>query len=120
MLERDCLTFLIGRDQGRLTFDPRLQPEHFQCAFTAAEGWGAFRQTWEGTAARYELELRWGRPRLRSLAFTLPEGARPKSVNAKIGQQTIPATLHVNGRRVEVGLAQDIVVSAGTRLEVAV
>jgi hypothetical protein len=103
--------------KGRLGFDPRLRPENFQCAFTAAEGWGTFRQVFEKQAAQYELTVRWGQLRLRALGLTLPEGARPGKVNVKLGDRVVPAAIGVHGGRIEVRFAEELILPAGETLE---
>ncbi len=67
--------------KGHLAFAPRLRPEDFRAAFTTAEGWGSFAQQRDGTGQRETVELRWGKLRLRSLAFALAEKANPTNVH---------------------------------------
>ena len=70
--------------KGRLAFAPRLTPENFRAPFTTAEGWGTFSQQRDETAQRETLALKWGKLRLRSLAFELPGNVPPKSVRVTL------------------------------------
>src|SRR5205807_4378139 len=71
--------------QGHLGFAPRLSPEDFRAAFTAAEGWGQFAQKVENGKLRAEVAPRWGRLRLRTLALTLPPGMEAGRVRVTLG-----------------------------------
>jgi len=44
--------------KGHLGFEPRLAPEDFRAAFTAAEGWGTFHQKRDAAGLRAGLEVR--------------------------------------------------------------
>ena len=59
--------------KGYLAFAPRLSPENFRAAFTTAEGWGTFAQQRDGAAQQETIELKWGKLRLRRLAFAIAE-----------------------------------------------
>ena len=67
--------------KGHLGFAPRITPEDFRAAFTAAEGWGSFSQRREGPDRQVEtIGLKWGRLRLRTLRFAIPETLTPAGV----------------------------------------
>ncbi len=66
--------------KGHLAFAPRLSPETFRAAFTTAEGWGSFAQQCQAAEQRETIELRWGKLRLKSLAFALVGKAAPTQV----------------------------------------
>ncbi len=59
--------------RGTMAFAPRLTPENFRSAFTAAEGWGTYAQTQEDNGFRASLELKYGKLELNQLTFTLPK-----------------------------------------------
>ena len=60
--------------KGHLGFAPRLSPDDFKAAFTAAEGWGTFSQQRKGGKQVHTIAVAWGKLRLKSLAFALPDG----------------------------------------------
>jgi len=103
-----------------LGFAPRLAPEDFRAAFTAAEGWGAFSQKREGTTLRARVELKEGRLHLKTLALAIPEKAQPKRVSVKIGGATVGAAHVVDGGRLTITLASETVLEPDKAIEVLV
>ncbi|MFK4086905.1 GH116 family glycosyl hydrolase [Kribbella sp. NPDC020789] len=88
--------------RGHLGFAPRLTPEEFACAFTAAEGWGRYHQTRTATTQVATIEVRHGQVQLTTLAF---ETVRPATaVTVTRSGTTLPATLAVSGNRAVVTL----------------
>jgi hypothetical protein len=104
--------------KGDLAFAPRLAPEKFRAAFTAAEGWGVLEQEREGRRQRNGVEVRWGRLTLRSLGFELADGARPAKVSMRLGDRAVAATHRLDGNRCVVSLAAAVTVPRGSSLHV--
>ncbi len=104
--------------RGHLGWAPRLTPEHFRCAFTAAEGWGTLAQRREGGRQVNTLGVRWGRVRLRTLALEAAEAAAPQAARVRLDGQELVATSRREGRRWVVELAAPVTVAAGQTLEV--
>ena len=114
--------------QSHLGFAPRLSPENFRAAFTAAEGWGTFSQAREAGAQRHRLTLAWGRLRLRT--FACQTVAPAASVQVTLDGQPVPATVKAepakaepakaDGARAVVTLGVETVVAAGKTLELVV
>ncbi|MBV9123964.1 MAG: hypothetical protein JO112_11450 [Planctomycetes bacterium] len=103
--------------KGYLAFAPRVSPEDFRAAFTAAEGWGTFTQ--KRADVQYEtLAVHWGKLRLKTLAFTVDHD-RPVQVSLTHNGQTVEATHQRHGRRIAITLASEVTIPAGQRLEVA-
>lgn len=106
--------------KGHLGFVPRMTPENFRSAFTAAEGWGSFNQKRESGAQQHRLELKWGRLRLRTLAFELDGSFTPGNVQVTMAARPIDTRLTLNGRRVEIALASELTLVAGQVLDVSI
>jgi uncharacterized protein (DUF608 family) len=104
--------------KGHLGFAPRLTPERFMGAFTAAEGWGNFSQVREGAKQTEKIAVRYGRLRLKTLAFVVPEGQTPREATLRLGNQAVKASLQTTGARVLVTLAQEATIKSGETLEV--
>jgi uncharacterized protein (DUF608 family) len=68
--------------KGNLGFAPRITPEDFRAPFTAAEGWGTFRQTIRDGKQEAQVLLRFGQLRLRRLA--LATALRPLQVEVRL------------------------------------
>ncbi|HVT14466.1 MAG TPA: GH116 family glycosyl hydrolase [Fimbriimonadaceae bacterium] len=111
-------TALSGFDyhgpKGRIAFDPRVTPEEFRSAFTAAEGWGTYDQHGPADQRTCKLSLAWGKLRLTTL--TLPmTGASPK---AYLGGREVSATFATADGKTTVALAKPVQLKAGETLEI--
>jgi hypothetical protein len=103
---------------GHLGFAPRLTPENFRCAFTAAEGWGTFEQSAKGGKQQAAIKIKWGRLRLRTLSLGVTNGLTPAYVTATIAGVPVGAALTVRDRTAEVRFGNDVVVKQGEGLRV--
>ncbi len=106
--------------KGFLAFAPRLSPENFRAAFTTAEGWGTFSQRRGADVQRETIEMKYGKLRLRSLAFDLADAAEPKTVRVAVAGTEAAAKHRLEGNAVVIKLAADVVLEAGKKLEVAI
>lgn len=73
-----------------IAFAPRICREDFAAAFTAAEGWGLFRQERTATRQVSRMAIRYGRLRLRSLGLEAPEGLEIRSIAAAVDGRPVP------------------------------
>lgn len=105
--------------KGHIGFAPRLAPEHFRSAFTAAEGWGTLSQSRTGRTQTSEVAVRWGRLRLVSLSLELPARARLAGTTVTMAGRPIAASAAQDGRRVTLSLDRETVVNAGSSLTAA-
>ena len=101
-------------------FAPKLGPEDFRAAFTAAEGWGTFSQKRLADSQEARLELRWGRLALRTFSLELPEGVGASGVRAVAGGRPIPAQCRTDGRKVTVAFQEPVVLDAGQTLSLRI
>jgi uncharacterized protein (DUF608 family) len=106
--------------RGYLAFAPRLSPERFSAAFTAAEGWGTIGQVREGGTQTNTVEPRWGRLTLRTLGFERGTDEPVTEVRVSLDGREVAATASTAGRKVRVALDPSVVVEAGQRLEVVI
>jgi non-lysosomal glucosylceramidase len=106
--------------KAHLAFAPRIAPEDFRAAFTTADGWGVFRQKRDGRSQQEAVDVRWGKLRLRTLAFTLPERAKPEKVKVALAGKVVPSTYAMEQQRVVVTLGQETIVQAGQSLSVEI
>ncbi|WP_158890468.1 GH116 family glycosyl hydrolase [Amycolatopsis anabasis] len=105
--------------RGHLGFAPRVTPEDFRGAFTAAEGWGLYRQTRTGPRQTSGIEVRYGKLRLSTLALEVP-GA-PREV-ALAGAAAPPFTTApgVTGTRILITFPKPLVLTEGSSFEVVI
>ena len=106
--------------KGHLGFAPRLSPENFKAAFTAAEGWGTFTQQRKGGKQMEIIAVAWGKLRLRSLAFTLQDGHAAKSAQVTLDGKRLETTFTQHGNRLLLTLHADTLVNVHQQLKVTV
>ncbi|MDC2888767.1 hypothetical protein [Psychrosphaera algicola] len=81
---------------GFLAFAPKLQPEDFRAAFTAAEGWGSFIQLKNGRRQIVSLDLRYGHLALNTLKLAKLDGVQANQVEVTIDGRSVDAKLNNN------------------------
>jgi len=106
--------------KGHLGFAPGITPEDFRAAFTCAEGWGTFSQKRKGKTQHEEIDIRWGRLRLKSLAFAIPENLRRVKVSITAAGKPILVDYALNDGRLNIILKKDLILSEGQTLEVKI
>lgn len=106
--------------KGHIAFAPRLNPEKFRAAFTAAEGWGTYAQEIGGGKLTASLHVKWGRVQAKSLTLELPEGTSASRANVVVAGQSAPAQFSQTGRSVTVTLEQAASCPAGQKIEIMI
>ncbi len=106
--------------KGYLAFAPRLGPEAFRAAFTAAEGWGSFSQKRQDDAQHERINVAWGKLRLKTLAFAVSEDNAAKTVTVRAGDEDIAARHTLEDGWVTIALADELLLDEGESLEVVI
>jgi hypothetical protein len=102
-----------------LGFAPRLTPDDFKAPFTSAEGWGTFAQQREGAGLKAEVQLRWGKLKLRTLALDIAPGTA-NSARVLHGTRPVLVKKSCEGRRVLLTFEEAIELAAGDLLSIHV
>jgi len=105
---------------GHIGFAPRITPENFRAAFTAAEGWGSFSQKRDGGTQREQIELRWGQLRLKSLAFAVPDRFRSLEVSVIAAGKPVEYDYALEDGHVKITLKKRLVLSENQTLEIII
>ena len=105
---------------GHLGFAPRMSPEDFRSAFTAAGGWGVFAQKRAPGIQTETVTVRWGEVKLRSLAFTVPDDLSVKAVSVTVQDRPVEAAWSTDHGRLALKLEKSLVLAAGENLQVEV
>lgn len=95
---------------GVIGFDPKLSPEDFKAAFTAAEGWGSFHQKFENDQWNARLEITHGQLKLQEIRLPWLNAKASLTLNGR----AIPATPAKGASR----LTRDLSLKAGDALEI--
>jgi uncharacterized protein (DUF608 family) len=106
--------------KGHLGFAPRMTPDNFRAAFTAAEGWGSFTQTRKADAQREQIELRWGRLKLKSLAFYVPKDWTTVETSVLWNDTPINSSPVLRDGRLEIELGRELTLAKGNELEIEI
>jgi uncharacterized protein (DUF608 family) len=106
--------------KGHIGFAPKITPDKFTAAFTAAEGWGTFTQKRDEKVQRERLVVNWGRLAVQSLAFAIPEDFDVARVTVTLDHTTIKSSYELKAGRIEIKLANRQVASQDQSLEVAI
>ena len=104
--------------KGHLSFVPRLSPENFKAAFTAAEGWGSIEQKRAADEQVNSVTVRWGKVRLTQLAIDVPEGLTDGEVDVMFHLAEMP--VERNGSRIVVRFKPEVFVTPEQSLVVKV
>lgn len=105
--------------KGHLGFAPRLKPQDFKAAFTAAEGWGSFSQQLNAENMKCRFALHWGRLSLNTIALEVPPPLG-NSIQASLGQAPLSATTVRTGNRLLVSFNSRISLHQGQSLDIIV
>lgn len=105
---------------GTLSFAPKLSPEDFRAAFTAAEGWGTYSQAIEASSLTAEIRLKYGALELTVLALSPPTGAVPVGVRGHLNGEALHCRLTESAERLVVRFGKRIKIAAGDLLRVAI
>jgi hypothetical protein len=103
-----------------LGFAPRITPEDFRAAFTCAEGWGTFSQKRNDKTQDEKIEIRWGRLKLKSLAFAVPDNLPRVKVNVTAAGKSVAVDYALNDGRLVIILKNELVLSEGQTLEIKI
>jgi non-lysosomal glucosylceramidase len=103
--------------KGHIGFAPKIHPQDFKAAFTAAEGWGSFSQRINQTSLNATLAVKWGKVSLNSFSLACPATAH--SVTAKLDGRELPATLIWSEGKATVRFSQPMTVKQGADLDLA-
>jgi len=106
--------------KGHLAFAPRLTPDSFAAAFTAAEGWGLYSQKRHGATQTHRIEVRWGKLRLNTLALAVPDTIKAPKAVVTAGGRPVTVSHATEDGRLNLKLAEQLVVAQGQALEVTI
>jgi len=106
--------------KGHIGFAPRITPENFTAAFTAAEGWGTFAQKRDEKAQSEKITVRWGKLSVESLAFAVPKNFDVSGVTVTLDQTPVKSSYTLKDGRIEIKLTKRLLVNENHMLEVAI
>jgi uncharacterized protein (DUF608 family) len=105
--------------QGHVGFAPRITPDDFRAAFTAAEGWGTISQKREPGRQTNRIEVKWGKLFVKTIAIRPPEAASPKVVVRAAGR-VVPVGRERSEGRLLLMLLEPATIGENESIEVEV
>lgn len=102
--------------RGILEFAPRVTPDDFKAAFTAAEGWGSFSQKHQGSSFIASINIRFGKLRVTTLALGLPAGQWQSHPQIDIDGKSAEAECIAKDGMCVIHFNRDVILSAGQTL----
>ena len=112
--------FEYNGPRGYIAFSPRIKPENFKAAFTSADGWGSFTQMRNDNTQTETLAVKYGKLRLKTLAFDLPAGAKAKQIHVTTAGTTLDNNHQMRENRITITLAETVTIPAGQSLSVQI
>jgi hypothetical protein len=115
-----CQGFVYDGPAQRIGFRPVWRPEDHVSFFTAAEGWGVFKQRRSAKAQTAEIEVRCGQLPIRSFATQLPAQWQGATATARLGDRDVAARVESAGPdgAAEIVLKAPVVVGEGECLTI--
>ena len=112
-----CCGFEYDGPAGMIGFAPRLQADNFKTAFTAAEGWGTFRQQQTGDKLEAGLTVKRGTVKLTRIKLGLPKPTQAvRKLTVTYAGKPLAARHEVQAGAVSITLAQPVVLTVGSEL----
>ena len=110
--------FTYHGPKRHIGFAPKLRPENFKAAFTAAEGWGSYSQKILGGEMRAELTVKYGQVPIQTMSLVPPHGSGVRKVSAMLDGKSLTASVKEKDGSAEVIFPEDLILKAEQKLEV--
>jgi len=110
--------FIYDGPAGVIGFDPVWRPEDHRSFFTAAEGFGVFRQKRRGNGQSCTIDVRDGRLTVRRIVLHVPDSVELTTTLMSQAGRRVPAAADMQGRRVELILREPMMLDSQESLEI--
>ncbi|MCG3121955.1 MAG: hypothetical protein GIKADHBN_00328 [Phycisphaerales bacterium] len=97
-------------------FAPRLSPNNFKAAFTAAQGWGTFAQSIQVRTQRCELNVAYGQVQIRTFALAVSGKTPGVTATVAAANQPMKVTVTRSGDRLVLDFGTPLLVRPGEPL----
>lgn len=104
--------------KGYIRFAPRLSPDNFKAAFTAAEGWGSFSQKRAVGALSAQLQVHYGKLALQVIGLSLKVAVPASRIT--LDGKDLPHTLTQTGGDVLITLRERTTIEKGHALHIQI
>jgi non-lysosomal glucosylceramidase len=105
--------------KGFMAFSPKITPQKFKSAFTAAEGWGTFEQTQTSTQQSNAIKVAHGKLKLKRLVLAVDPEFSAENLRAIMDGDDLKIKFEQNGDRVQVVFDDEVIINSGKKLTVS-
>ncbi|TAN15477.1 MAG: hypothetical protein EPN37_09540 [Chitinophagaceae bacterium] len=112
--------FTYHGPKGYIGFAPKLHPENFKAAFTAAEGWGTYSQKRSENKLTAELNICYGSLTLKKVFLELNNKHRADNVTITLNKRKANARITQDENKVEIELAENIIIRGNQELSIEI
>jgi hypothetical protein len=109
--------FTYDGPRGEMGFAPRVSPEDFRAAFTAAEGFGSYSQKYDANSFDANLAMSYGTLRLKALAVNPPNG-NWQTVRVEVDGKPLAAQSAMDGTALMIRFNHDVRIHAGQSIAI--
>ena len=95
-----------------LGFAPRISPQDFRAAFTAAEGWGTLTQQQDDATQTNSVAVKWGRVKVKTLAAQLPDRTTARGAVVAVSGHTLDSRAQQDGLRLRIIMPETVELGA--------
>ncbi len=106
--------------KGYIAFAPRLSPENFRAAFTAAMGWGTYEQQQSSNTQTAAIDIKYGTLDLNRIKLTLAKNKKPAKLTVKVNEKTIGASHTTKHAEVTIAFNDKIILDKNSKLEIEI
>jgi hypothetical protein len=110
--------FTYHGPKQHIGFAPKLRPENFKAAFTAAKGWGSYSQKISGGELRAELTVKYGQVPIQTMSLVPPGGKGARKVSAMVDGKSLAASVKEKDGSAEVVFPSHLILKAEQKLEI--
>ncbi|MDP4883977.1 MAG: non-lysosomal glucosylceramidase [Opitutales bacterium] len=104
--------------EGKLAFGPRITPDDFRAAFTAAEGWGRFTQKVASGQHVAGIQLGYGRLQLKEFSLDKVSGVSASGAKVELDGKPVSAVFISDANAYTLKFNTDLMINSGQRLQV--
>lgn len=106
--------------KGIIGFGPKWNKDNFAAAFTAAEGWGSYRQKLQGAAQVHQLQLKYGTLRLNEIRLEKIAKLDPKRVKVSLMGKNINAVIAGATGQLNIRFTTEVNIQKDQTLEISI
>ncbi len=94
--------FTYNGPKGQIGFAPKLTPENFSAAFTAAESWGTMKQIRTANSQKNQLKIAFGNLSIQEISLEIPENKIVKKLKVALNRNIIQIKQHLNQNNISI------------------